>query len=181
MNEPDLEKTEYMLQFLSIPCSVTKSEKRGVLRNHKSNEKNEKIRETKRRNNKLVSHQKKVINETKVIKYKQMDPIKKKVLNESKLLKSKQIDAIKKKVLNESKVLRYKQMDPIKKKVLNESKLLKFKQMDPMIKNILNESKVLKYKDMDPFHKNAFREKRATSFKASVKDPYRKRNRQEVE
>ncbi len=100
LNEPDLEETEYMLQFLSIPCSVTRSEKQKVLRNHKSNEQNEKIQETKKRNNKFMyTLKKKVINETKVIKYKQMDPIKKKVLNQSKLLKSKQIDPMKKKFL----------------------------------------------------------------------------------
>ena len=128
LNEPDLQETEYMLQFLSIPCSVTRSEKRRILRNHKSNEQNEKIRETKKMNNKF------------------MCPIKKKVLNESKVLKYKQMDPIKKKVLNESKVLKYKQIDPIKKKVLNESKVLKYKEMDPFQKNVFREKRAMSYK-----------------------------------
>ncbi len=106
LNEPDLEKTEYMLQFLSTPCSVTRLEKQRILQNHKSNMQKEKIQETKKKNNKFMCPiKKKFLNETKVIKYKQMDPIKEKVLNESKVLKYEQMDPIKKKFLNESKVL----------------------------------------------------------------------------
>ena len=106
LNEPQLEQTEYILQFLSIPCSVTKLEKQRLLRNHKSKEQKQKKKENNKRN------------------YKCMRPIKKKVLNESKAMIYRAMSPSEKEVYDkrnrENKKIKYKQMDHIEKRTFSE-------------------------------------------------------------
>ena len=55
LNEPDLDKVEYILQFLSIPSVLPKLERQRVLRKHKSNDQQNTVRENKRNNYKSMS------------------------------------------------------------------------------------------------------------------------------
>ena len=45
LNEPDLDKVEYILQFLSIPTVLTNLERQRVLRKHKSHDQQNTVRE----------------------------------------------------------------------------------------------------------------------------------------
>ena len=181
LNEPHLDEVEYILQFLSIPSVLPKSERQRVLRKHKSNDQQNTVRENKRNDYKSKSTvEKQALLKRLELKYDQMDPISKQNLLENLQLKYKEMDPINKQNHLENVHLKYKQMDPIKKQVLLENLHLKYKEMDPIHKQRLLENLLSKYKEMEPSEKIIFLEKQAMAYKAmdsSKKESYREKNR----
>ena len=181
LNEPHLDEVEYILQFLSIPSVLPKSERQRVLRKHKSNDQQNTVRENKRNDYKSKSTvEKQALLKRLELKCDQMDPISKQNLLENLQLKYKEMDPINKQNHLENVHLKYKQMDPIKKQVLLENLHLKYKEMDPIHKQRLLENLLSKYKEMEPSEKMIFLEKQAMAYKAmdsSKKESYREKNR----
>ena len=95
LNEPDLHEAKYIIQFLSIPCTLEKLERRRILRKHKSNDQKNMVRENKKNN------------------YKSMSPVKKQALLENLELKYK-----------ENLHLKYKEMGPVRKKIFLEKQAM---------------------------------------------------------
>ena len=87
-------------QFLSIPCTLEKLERRRILRKHKSNDQKNMVRENKKNN------------------YKSMSPVKKQALLENLELKYK-----------ENLHLKYKEMGPIRTKIFLEKQAMVYKAM----------------------------------------------------
>ena len=130
----DHKETEYILQFLSTSCSLTKSEKLRVLRKHKSNVQRELMRKHKKMQNEAMSPtEKKILN---AVKYQKMDPIRKQAVLNNKRLKYERMDPTKKQVFLESlhSKYRYSDMDHAKKKILLENMALRYKSMDALDK-----------------------------------------------
>ena len=92
LNEPDLEKVVYILQFLSIPSVLPKLERQRVLRKHKSNDQQNTVRENKRNNYKSMSFVQKQL------KYKEINPIKKQALFKKLEIKYHQMDPTSKQI-----------------------------------------------------------------------------------
>ena len=59
LNETDLDETKYVIQFLSIPCTLAKLEKRRILRKHKSNDPKTMVRANEKNNYKSMAPVKK--------------------------------------------------------------------------------------------------------------------------
>ena len=172
LNEPHLDEVEYILQFLSIPSVLPKSERQRVLRKHKSNDQQNTVRENKRNDYKSKSTvEKQALLKRLELKYEQMDPISKQNL-ENLHLKYKEMDPIRKQNLLENLHLKYKEMDPIRKQNLLENLRLQYKEMDPITKQNLLENLHLQYIEMDPIRKQVLLEN--LHFKYNEMDPIHK-------
>ena len=159
LNEPRLDEVEYILQFLTIPSVLSKSERQRVLRKHKSNDEQNTVRENKRNDYKSKSTVvKQALLKRLELKYDQMNPISKQNLLENLHLKYKEMDPIWKQNLLENLHLKYREMDPIRKQNLLENLHLKYKEMDPINKQNRLENNHLKYKQMDPIKKQVLLE-----------------------
>ena len=78
LNEPDLTEAKYIIQFLSIPCTLAKLERQRVLRKHKPNDQKKTVRENKSNNYRSMTPiKRKALLENLELKYKEMNPIKK--------------------------------------------------------------------------------------------------------
>ena len=121
LNEPDLHEAKYIIQFLSIPCTLAKLERRRILRKHKSNDQKNRVRENKKNNYKSMSPAKKLaLLENLELKYKEQNPMKKQTALENLQLKYKEMDPVRKKIFLEKQAMVYKAMDSSKKEAYRE-------------------------------------------------------------
>ena len=96
------ETFKYILQFLSCPTKLTKSEKQKIMRKHTSISQKERIRQNKRKCQRTMSPtRKKVLLENMVIKYNKLDPIEKNILLENKATAYKEMGSIEKEAYRE--------------------------------------------------------------------------------
>ena len=96
LNATDIDQADYILQFLSVPCTLEKLERQRILRKHKSNNQQNTVLENRERNN-----------------YMSMSPAKKQAFvkkAETNIQKTGPRQAV-----LENLHLRYKEMDPANK------------------------------------------------------------------
>ena len=83
LNEPDLDEAKYIIQFLSIPCTLAKLEKQRIRRKHKSNDQKNMVRKNNKNNyNSMSPVKKQALHEKQAMVYKAMDSSKKEAYRE---------------------------------------------------------------------------------------------------
>ena len=119
---------EYLIQFLSCPHTLTKSDKRRVQQKHRNAKAKEVLCENKRK------------------KYKSMDPIRKKALYNENALRYKSMNPSEKTVLLQKQAMSYKEMNKSDEKVCLERNRLNMKRKYHVINSPQKEKKIETYK-----------------------------------
>ena len=84
LNATDTDQADYILQFLSVPCTLEKLERQRILRKHKSNDQQNTVLENQRNNYMSMSPAKKqAFVKKRELMYKKLDPVKKQAVLEN--------------------------------------------------------------------------------------------------